>query len=163
MRNGRELTDRFATIFGMSRGLLWAGIPALVAVSGALATGAGVASASRLASTSCSTSGLAVPASGHSGYRVVKLRVQGIRCTKARSVALQVAEDLFHNRSVALSGISGIGISSMSCTGCTPSTQVSISYPDGQMTVSLRGGAGSSPGGPTPPPGGTSPGGGTII
>ena len=134
-------------------------MPAILAAVGAL----GPAAVGASASTSCSTTGLAVPASGHTGYRVVELRAQGVRCTKARSVARQVAEDLSHNRSVSLAGISGIGISSMSCAGCTPSTQVSISYPDGQVTVSLRGSASPSPPGGSTPGGGSSPGGGTII
>ena len=109
---------------------LWAGI------LGALGVFAGVASGAPR-SASCSTHGLAV-----SGVRVVGLQVQGVPCSKARTVAGTIAHDLAHGETVSVSGAQGFAMNEESCTGCKTTTSVSISYPRGKMTVAIRGGSG---------------------
>ena len=111
---------------------LWAGILAATAVAAGPAFGAS-------SSAACNTHGLAV-----SGFRVVGLHAQGLPCTKARTVAGLVTRDLAHGRPVSVSGADGFAMNQQSCTGCKTTTSVSISYPSGKVTVSIRGGSGSS-------------------
>jgi hypothetical protein len=111
---------------------------------------------------SCSTHGLAV-----SGIRVVGLHVQGVSCPKARTVAGTIAHDLAHGETVSVSGAQGFAMNEESCTGCKTTTNVSIQYVHGKVTVAIRGGSGSAGAGMTGPvmptvpdvPGGS----GTVI
>jgi hypothetical protein len=131
---------------------LWAGILGAIGVFAGVASGAPP-------SSSCSTHGLAV-----SSVRVVRLQVQGVPCSRARTVAGTIAHDLAHGETVSVSGAQGLAMSEESCTGCKTTTSVSISYPSGKVTVSLRGGSGSSAGsfgggGGLPPSSGS----GTVV
>jgi hypothetical protein len=127
----------------VARKLVAAGLPALLAMSLALAASA---SSGHAAASTCSTRGLHVGA-GTSAFRVTRLRARGIACTKARSIARTVAADLLHNRAVSISGSDGFSLDQESCTGCAPTTQVAIAYPRGTITISLRGTSQ-----PAPPP-----------
>ncbi len=114
--------------------LLWAGVLSALCVFAAGASGA-------LRAASCSTHGLAV-----SGVRVVGLQVQGVPCSKARTVAGTIAHDLAHGRSVSVSGARGFAMNEESCTGCKTTTSVSISYAHGKITIAIRGGSGAAGG-----------------
>ena len=103
-----------------------------------LALGGGASAAERIA---CSTSGL--PATH--AYKVVSLRTSGVPCATARTVAQQVADDLMHGRPVSISGVQGLALATTSCTGCATTTQVTLSYPNGKITVSLGGKPCASP------------------
>lgn len=133
--------------------LVWAG------ALGALCVFAGGASAA-VGAASCSTHGLAI-----SGVRVVGLRVEGVPCAKARTVAGTIAHDLAHGKSVSVSGAQGFAMNEETCTGCKTTTSISIQYAHGKITVSIRGGSGSvggvSPVVPTFP--GVPNGSGTVI
>src|SRR5215831_4524459 len=61
---------------------------------------------------------------GASSVRVVQLRATGIACVQARRVAGQVAADLAHGRSVAVTGSVGSGMTQQTCTGCKTTTTV---------------------------------------
>ncbi len=139
--------------------VVWTGILAASCLVAGAAFGA-------TSSAACSTHGLAI-----SGFRVVGLQAQGIACTKARSVAGLVTRDLAHGRPVSVLGADGFAMNQESCTGCKTTTSVSISYPSGKVTLSIRGGsgaaAGSLGGGGVLPSGGglfpSSGGSGTVI
>ena len=94
----------------------------------------------------CSTSGLG---GGTARYKVVDLSASGVGCTKARSVAKQVADELAHGRPISLRGVQGFAINSTSCTGCKTTTQVALTYASGRVTISL-GGKPSTGSAPTP-------------
>jgi hypothetical protein len=150
----------------MARRLIGAGI---VAALVAFAAQGGTAAAAARASTpgACSTHGLTF--SSHvrpaSAYSVVALRAHGLPCATARTVASRVAQELLHGQGISVSGAVGFGMTEQSCTGgCgAPTTSVSISYPHGTITVSLRGAASGS-GGTTPAPTLPTPGEpGTIV
>jgi hypothetical protein len=137
----------------MARGIAWAGVAASVI---ALCL-AGSADAAHSAST-CSVQGLAV-----SSVHVIGLRVEGLSCVSARTVAGRVAADLAHNRSISISGSVGFGMSTSMCTGCKTTTTVTITYPHASLAISLRGGSGSAAPSTPIPSFGSSPGGGTVI
>ena len=108
------------------------------------------------AAAACSTRGLLTGASA-GGYKVVRITPAGISCTKARATALQVAQQVIHNKAVSVPGVMGFGIATQTCTGCAPTTEISLTYSSGgKLTVSLRGPGGGksvpSPG-PSPAPG----------
>jgi hypothetical protein len=95
---------------------------------------------------SCSTRGLAV-----SSVRVVGLSVRGLSCSSARGVAVKIVRELGHGQPVSVSGDEGFSMSQSTCTGCKTTTSVSIQYPRGTLTISIRGGKGSSTTMPTLP------------
>lgn len=97
------------------------------------------------AAGSCSTKGLAFTSGKKASYKVVQLGAEGLTCSKARTVAQQVALDLLHRRPVSLDGVSGLGMSTVSDGSGPAKTQISLTYPNGKITVSLRGADGSSP------------------
>ena len=134
----------------MPRRFLWAGTLAALAALAVLG-GTAAAAARSSATGMCSTHGLRFQAHGKpaAGYSVVALRAHGVPCTKARSVATRVAQDLLHGNGISISGAVSFGMTEESCTGCGgTTTSVSIAYPHGQVTVSLRGsGSGSGSGG----------------
>ncbi|HEY4346044.1 MAG TPA: hypothetical protein VGM80_00515 [Gaiellaceae bacterium] len=108
------------------------------------------------ASGTCSTRGLQFPAAKSAKVKVVSLRAEGLPCSTARTIATRVARDVLQGKGITVSGAVGFGISQESCTGCGgTTTSISISYPHGKITVSLRGGgiAGGFGGGTTPTPG----------
>lgn len=113
----------------------------LAGILGALAVAAGGASGAS-GTASCSTNGLAV-----SGIRVVGLHVEGVPCSKARTVAGTIAHDLAHGQAVSVSGAQGFSMNEESCTGCKTTTSVSIEYARGKITVAIRGGSGAAGGG----------------
>jgi hypothetical protein len=98
------------------------------------------------------------------GYKIVRLSVSGVSCTKARSIARSVAGDLHRNGSIDVPGVAGFSMSTETCTGCATTTQISLSFPTGaQLTISLRRAGGTSaPSSPTPTPT-TGSGGKTIV
>jgi len=117
---------------------------ALLAACALLGTQPAAATARRGVEVACATRGLAVSSgsgSRASGYRVVGLHVAGLTCQTARGVARQVAEDLLRNRSLSFSDASGFSINQVTCSGCTPKTEVAISYPRGSIEMSLTGSA----------------------
>jgi hypothetical protein len=124
-------------------------VAGVVLVSSALGTGNGAA---------CSTKGLSV-----ASVRVVQLRVQGVSCPSARRVAGRVAQELVHGRQISVSGSSSFSISQSTCTGCKAATSVSIGYPSGTVTISLRGGSTSSGAIPSIPSSGGSSSPGSVI
>jgi hypothetical protein len=103
-----------------------------------LALGGGASAAQRSA---CSTGGLVAT----HAYKVVSLRTSGVPCSKARTVAQQVADELMQGRPVSISGVEGLALATTSCTGCTTTTQVALSYPNGKITISLGGRPAASP------------------
>ena len=105
----------------------------------ALALGAGAAHAATPGGGACSTHGLAF-----SSVRVVGLHADGVACLRARGLAGQIARDLLHGRSIAISGAESFGVSQQACTGCKTTTSVSITYAAGEVTVALRGGSGAA-------------------
>jgi hypothetical protein len=117
------------------------------------------------AATACSTQGLLTRASA-GGYKVVRITTEGLSCTKARAVAREVAQQVIHNKAVSVAGVMGFGMSTQTCPGCTPTTEISLTYSTGgKLTVSLRGpGSGKSAPSPSPTPiPGLGSGSGTII
>jgi hypothetical protein len=72
------------------------------------------------------------------------LSVRGLSCSAARSVAVKIVRELGHGRPVSVTGDEGISMSESSCTGCKTTTSVAIQYPRGSLTISIRGGSGSS-------------------
>jgi hypothetical protein len=113
------------------------------------------AEARTAAAAACNTRGVLAHAGG---YKLVRLTADGLSCTKARAAARQVAEQVIHNKAVSVPGVLGFGISTQTCSGCAPTTQISLTYSSGgKLTVSLRGpGSGKSVPSPTPsPPPGT--------
>jgi hypothetical protein len=98
----------------------------------------GVSGAAR-SSGSCSIRGLGV-----ASVRVVGLRVEGMSCTSARKIASKIASDLAHHRSISFPGSVSFGMAQQSCTGCRTTTSISVAYPHGKVTVSLRGGGGGT-------------------
>jgi hypothetical protein len=111
--------------------------------------GGGVASARQQGS--CSTSGLAPASSSASRYKVVSLGAAGVPCSKARTVAQQVADELTHGRPISVAGVQEFAINTLTCTGCKPTTQVALTYATGKITISL-GGKASSASLPAPSP-----------
>jgi hypothetical protein len=94
---------------------------------------------SRAAAAACSTQGLITRASA-GGYKVVRITAEGLSCTKARAVARAVAQQVIHRKAVSVPGVLGFGIATQTCTGCAPTTEISLTYSsDGKLTVSLRG------------------------
>ena len=122
------------------------GALAALASVGFLASGS-FAFAGTQAASSCSTKGLSFSAGKKSSYKVVQLGAEGVTCSKARTVAQRVALDLLKGKPVSIDGVSGLGMSTIS-TGAGPAeTQISLTYPNGKITVSLSGtGASSSSG-----------------
>jgi hypothetical protein len=110
----------------------------------ALVAGGGSAGAARLGT--CTTTGLSASA----GYKVVALTASGVSCSKARSVAAQIAGELAHGRPIAVAGVEGFAINTTMCGGCKPTTQVALRYPAGKVTISI-GGKGSAGNAPSPP------------
>ncbi len=112
-----------------------------------LAAGATGASARSTRAVSCATHGLVASAAHGSAYHVVSLEAAGISCAAARGVARQVAVDLARSEPVSFPRASGLSISEQSCTGCAPRTEVAVSFPRGEITISLRGAATPAPAG----------------
>ncbi len=132
--------------------VLRVGVLAGLVFVGALASGS-LAAAARESATTCSTQGLAFSAGKTAQYKVVQLRSDGVPCSKARTIAQQVARDLLRNKPIALNGVEGLGMSTNSCSGCgtAATTQIALSYPTGKITVSLKGrGAAGASGTPLP-------------
>jgi hypothetical protein len=101
------------------------------------------------AAAACNTSGVLAHAGG---YKLLRLTADGLSCTKARTAARQVAEQVIHNKSISVPGVLGFGISTQTCTGCAPTTQITLTYSSGgKLTVSLRGPR-SGKSGPSPTP-----------
>jgi len=103
-----------------------------------------------------------------SGYKVVKLQASGVSCSKARAVVRAVAKDLRTTGGVDVPGASSFSLSTVICTGCgSTTTVISLGYASGgKVTISLRGGSGTStpaPGSPSPASPSTGTGGGTIV
>jgi hypothetical protein len=117
---------------------------ALALASIGLLVGGSVALASGQAVSACSTKGLAFSAGKTSSYKVVQLGAEGVTCSKARTVAQQVALDLLHGKPVSLDGVSGLGMSTISDGGGPAKTQISLTYPNGKITVSLSGTGGGN-------------------
>jgi hypothetical protein len=112
----------------------------LGAFIGALAACALFLPAAAGATTSCSTHGLAPHVAGKASLDVVGLSAQGFSCTKAASVAREVAHDLAAGDSINLSGAAGIDIASTTpCVKCATETHVALSYPNGTISVVLKG------------------------
>jgi hypothetical protein len=107
---------------------------ALAGFLAVFAVPAGTAEAAHV-SASCSTHGLAF-----SPVRVVGLHADGVSCGTARGVAETIARDLVRARPLSVSGAEGFSMSQSSCTGCQTTTSVSITYADGRVTVTIRGG-----------------------
>lgn len=103
---------------------------------------------------SCSTQGLKFTAGAKTSYKVLALQAQGFGCSKARTIATQVAKELLHGRPITLTGVHGFAMSTSTCTGCAPTTQVSLSYASGTVKVTLTGSGKSAPssGGQVPVP-----------
>lgn len=120
------------------------GALATLASVGFLATGAVAVAGGRTAS-SCSTKGLAFTTGKKASYKVVQLGADGLTCSKAHTVAQQVALDLLHGKPLSLDGVSGLGMSTVSDGSGPAKTQISLTYPKGKITVSLSGSGGSSP------------------
>jgi hypothetical protein len=116
------------------------------------AQGAGNAAVGATESAGCGTHGLSFELHGSKQrYTVVGLHAQGVGCATARGVAARVAEDLLRGRGISISGAVGFAMTQQSCTGCgAGTTSVSISYPRGKITLSLRGSGSSTLPAPTP-------------
>ena len=68
-------------------------------------------------------------------------------------MAIRVAKDLLHGNGISISGAVSFGMTEESCTGCGgTTTSVSIAYPHGEVTVSLRGSGNATGGGTIPMP-----------
>jgi hypothetical protein len=119
------------------------GALATLASVGFLASVSPAVAGGRVAS-SCSTKGLAFATGKNASYKVVELGAEGLTCSKARAVAQQVALDLLHGKPVSLDGVSGLGMSMVSNGSGPARTQISLTYPNGKITVSLSGSGGSS-------------------
>jgi hypothetical protein len=120
---------------------------------GLLICGSAAAAAVERAATGCSTHGLSFSFGKAGKYSVTQLGADGVPCSKARTVARQVALDLLHNRPITLSGAEGLGMSTSSCSGCgtATTTKIALTYSYGKVTVSLTGaGTPSSPNIPLP-------------
>jgi len=124
------------------RKVLVLGALASLASIGFLASGSLAVAGGRIVS-SCSTKGLAFSIGKSARYKVVELGAQGVTCSKARTVAQRVALDLLHGKPVSLDGVSGLGMSTVSDGAGPAKTQISLTYPTGKITVSLRGSGGS--------------------
>jgi hypothetical protein len=125
------------------RKVLPLGALATLASIGFLASGSLAVAGGRTVS-SCSTKGLTFASGKKASYKVVQLGAEGITCSKARTVAQQVALDLLHGKPVSLAGASGLGMSTVSEGAGPAKTQISLTYPNGKITVSLSGSGGSS-------------------
>jgi hypothetical protein len=126
------------------------GALAVLASIGFLATGS-LAVAGGRAASSCSTKGLAFSTGKSANYKVIQLAADGVTCSKARTVAQTVALELLHGKPVSLDGISGLGMSTIATGNGPAKTQISLTYPNGKITVSLSGsGAGTSSSTPLP-------------
>jgi hypothetical protein len=126
------------------------GALAVLASIGFLASGSLAVAGGRTAS-SCSTKGLAFSTGKSASYKVIQLAADGMTCSKARTVAQKVALELLHGKPVSLDGISGLGMSTISDGSGPAKTQISLTYPNGKITVSLSGsGGGSSSSSPLP-------------
>jgi hypothetical protein len=120
----------------------------------ALALGAGAVGAAP-GSTSCSIRGLASAGRGAHGLRVVFVHAHGVSCSTARSVAVKVAHAVATGGMISIPGSVGLGMTQSSCTGCKTTTQVSITFPRGMVTVGLTaatGAPGAQPSGGSPGP-----------
>jgi len=126
------------------------------AVALLLLTFSAAAQARTTTATACSTQGVLTHASA-GGYKLVRITAEGLSCTKARAVAREVAQQVIHNKPVGVPGVMGFGMSTQTCTGCTPTTEISLTYSSGgKLTVSLRGpGSGKSVPSPNPAPPGS--------
>jgi len=109
-----------------------------VAAAIALGLSLGSASASTARTVSCSTHGLQ---RAHA-LAIVRIRAEGVACGVARGAASRVAAQLARGSSISVPGTNGLTLSSMSCTGCPNRTSVSLAYPSGSVTVTLKGTAG---------------------
>ena len=85
----------------------------------------------RATTVSCSTHGLQ--------RSIVRIRAEGVECDIARSAAARVARELAHGSAIAVPGSNGLALASVSCTGCPFRTKVSLGYPSGSVTVTLKG------------------------
>ena len=113
---------------------------------------------------SCSTHGLAV-----SGIRVVGCTYRASPARRRATVAGSRSPTTSRTErpGVRMSGAQGFAMNEESCTGCKTTTNVSIQYVHGKVTVAIRGGSGSAGAGMTGPvmptvpdvPGGS----GTVI
>jgi hypothetical protein len=112
----------------------------LGALTVAVAAYALILPAPALAATNCQ--GLTLRVAGKARVDVVGLSAEGFSCTKATTVARQVAREITAGRSLNLSGATGIEIASTTrCSGCAAETRVSLGYPTGTINVLLRGAA----------------------
>jgi len=122
-----------------------AGFIGILITSGVLMATAPAAAASE-ASTTCSPPKLvssATAGSRQSRVAVLRVNVRGLSCAKAVSVAREVASDLAAGRAITLPGTTGLDlVSTTSCASCAPRTEVSIDYPGGAVTLSIRGASG---------------------
>lgn len=92
------------------------------------------------AATSCPTHGLTLHVAGKASLDVVGLSAQAVSCTKAVTVAREVARDLATGGSISVSGAAGIAIASTTpCAGCATETHVALTYPTGTINVTLKG------------------------
>jgi hypothetical protein len=110
---------------------------AVVGIFAALALPA-LATASKGAAA-CSIHGLTV-----SSVRVVGLSARGLSCSAARGVAVKIVRELGRGQPISVTGDEGFSMSQSTCTGCKTTTSVSIQYPRGTLTISIRGGSGSN-------------------
>jgi hypothetical protein len=124
-------------IRGVGLGFLGAAVAAGVLAASPVASGGGARAAA------CPTAGLRVSGAHGSGYRVVSLTASGFSCSAARGIARDLAESLLKTGSVHVSDGS-LAMSSETCTGCVPRTQISITYPKGTISVALTGSSSSS-------------------
>lgn len=123
----------------------------LGALIGGLAACALILPAPASAATTCSTQGLTLHFVGKARLDVVGLTVQGFSCAKAGAVTRQIVRDLSTGGSISLSGVAGMEISSdVPCARCVTETQVSLSYPNGTIDVSLKGMTKAPPSGSIP-------------
>jgi hypothetical protein len=170
-------TLRIATIYNsrnvISKVLRLGALAALASI-GFLASGS-LALAGQRAATSCSTKGLAFSSGKKASYKVVQLGADGVTCSKARTVAQQVALELLKGKPISVAGVSDFGMSTISVGAGPAKTQISLTFANnGKITVALTGSGGSSSSGgqlptipsnpfPTIPTTPSSGGGNTIV
>jgi len=100
------------------------------------------ASAPQTSMTCSPPKGVAGSAAGakQSPVAVLSVKVRGLSCAKGVSVAREVAGDLATGKAISVTGSTGLDLSSTStCASCAARTEVSIVYPHGAITLSIRG------------------------